>query len=267
MTLTVLHVGDDLRGSAAAPRSSPAAAGPAPGEVVSAETDAGRARLRALYAPPASDWLRLNLIAAVSGDAAGEDGTSDTLSNPDDRAVLAAIRDLADGVLVGAASVRAEGYRVPRSSRLVVLTGGGDLDGHRMDPEQADRVVVVCPASAREAVTASLGPAVAARATVLVVRDSDGVVDPAALLDRLRDHGLRSLVCEGGPSLAGQLLHDGLVDELCLSTSPVVIGSGLPVFGRERFDPSRLSLSQLMTDDQSGLYARWLVADGPASRR
>jgi riboflavin biosynthesis pyrimidine reductase len=237
------------------------------GAVVEADTDEGRARLRELYAPPSADWLRLNLIAAVSGDAAGEDGTSDTLSNADDRAVLAAIRDLADGVLVGAASVRAEGYRVPRSAALVVLTASGDLSGHRMDPERADQVVVVCPAAAVETVEATLGVEVAARAAVLVVDDADGVVPPAALVARLREHGLRSLVCEGGPSLAGQLLHDGLVDELCLSTSPVVIGSGLPVFGRERFDPSRLSLSQLMLDDQSALYARWLVEDGPATRR
>jgi riboflavin biosynthesis pyrimidine reductase len=256
VTLRVLHAADEV-GEAAG----------GVGTVVAADTDEGRASLRALYAPPAADWLRLNLIAAVSGNAAGEDGTSDTLSNPDDRAVLAAIRDLADGVLVGAASVRAEGYRVPRSARLVVLTASGDLSGHRMDPEQADRVVVVCPAAAVEAVAASLGPDVAARAAVLVVDDHDGVVAPSTLVARLRGHGLRSLVCEGGPSLAGQLLHDGLVDELCLSTSPVVIGSGLPVFGRERFDPSRLSLSQLMIDDQSALYARWLVEDGPASRR
>jgi riboflavin biosynthesis pyrimidine reductase len=170
-------------------------------------------------------------------------------------------------VLVGAASVRAEGYRVPRSAKLVVLTTGGDLGGHRIDPAKADRVVVVCPQRAVEAVSTTLGPEVAARATVLVVDDDSGRIAPSALVARLRDHGLRSLVCEGGPSLAGQLLHDGLVDELCLSTSPVVIGSGLPVFGRERFDPSRLSLSQLLTDDQSALYARWLVEDGPASRR
>jgi riboflavin biosynthesis pyrimidine reductase len=237
--------------------ASPALA--AAGDLVPVENDGegGRETLRGLYAPPAETWLRLNLIAAVSGDAAGEDGTSDTLSNAVDRAVLAVVRDLADGVVVGAASVRLEGYRVPKTSRLVVVTSSGDLSGHRMDPAEAARVVVVCPSSATAAVTSSLGAEVARAATVLVVDDVGG---------RLRDHGLRSLVCEGGPSLAGQFLRDGLVDELCLSTSPVAIGSGLPVFGRERFDPARLSLSQLLKDDHDALYARWLVAGGPASR-
>lgn len=223
-------------------------------------------RIRELYDPPRDTWLRLNLIAAVSGDAAGSDGTSETLSNATDRTILAAIRSLADGVLVGAASVRAEGYRVPKSSRLVVVTSSGDLSGHRMDPAEAERVVVVCPASARARVRETLGEAIWAVAAVLTAPDDGGRLEPAAILRCLRDQRLRSLVCEGGPSLAGQFLRDGLVDELCLSTSPLVIGSGLPVFGRERFDPATLVLGQLLVDEQSALYARWSVEGGPASR-
>ena len=231
------------------------------------EHEATPGRLRDLYAPPAATWTRLNLITAVSGDAAGSDGTSETLSNPTDRTILAAIRAVADGVVVGAASVRAEGYRVPKTSRLVVVTSSGDLSGHRMAPEAAERVVVVCPEAAVAEVRRTLGGDVARAATVLTCADESRRLEPAAVLDRLHAHGLLSLVCEGGPSLAGQFLHDGLVDELCLSTSPIVIGSGLPVFGRERFDPSRLTLSQLLMDEQSALYARWLVEDGPATRR
>jgi len=239
-------------------------AGAAPLDVT---TDEGRADLRGRYAPPAGEWLRLNLVAAVSGDAAGGDGTSDSLSNPVDRAVLAAVRDLADAVLVGAASVRTEGYRVPRSAALVVVTASGDLTGHRLDPERAERVVVVCPEAAVATVRAALGPAVAPLVTVVTLpHDGTGRLDPAAVVSLLRDRGLRSLVCEGGPTLAGQLLRDGLVDELCLTTSPVVVGSGLPALGRERFDASRLELVQLLRDADSALYARWTVRGGPATR-
>lgn len=211
------------------------------------------------YRPPARPWLRLNLIAAVSGDAAGQDGTSDTLSNPADRTILRAIRDVADAVIVGAASVRAEGYRVPLRAKLVVVTASGDLAGHRILPERADRVVVVCPASAVDRVRLSLGEPLVDLATVLVVDDVEGRLTPAAIIAALHECGLDSLVCEGGPSLAGQFLHDRLVDELCLSTSPIVIGSGLPVFGTERFDAAQLSLTQLLVDDGSALYARWKV--------
>jgi riboflavin biosynthesis pyrimidine reductase len=218
------------------------------------------------YAPPSVPWFRLNLIAAVSGDAAGTDGTSETLSNPVDRAILAAIRDVADAVVVGAASVRAEGYRVPRRARLVIVTASGDLAGHRILRDRASRVVVICPAGSVDRVRTSLGEEVADLVTIVVAGDVDGRVEPGALIAGLREHGLRSLVCEGGPSLAGQFLRAGLVDELCLSTSPVVIGSGLPVFGVERFDASQLSLTQLLIDDQSALYARWRVERDPGVR-
>jgi riboflavin biosynthesis pyrimidine reductase len=230
--------------------------------VGSAET---QATLQEWYRPPSDPWLRINLIAAVSGDAAGSDGTSDTLSNPADRSILKAIRDVADAVVIGAASVRAEGYRVPSRARLAVVTSSGDLSGHRISAELAERVIVVCPESAVERVHASLGGTVAAGATVYAVRDSGGRLAPRDIVDALHEHGLTSLICEGGPSLAGQFVQAGLVDELCLTTSPVVIGSGLPAFGTERFGASSLSLTQLLIDDQSALYARWRVEGATAT--
>ncbi|BDZ50776.1 hypothetical protein GCM10025867_30170 [Frondihabitans sucicola] len=241
------------------------AAGPDVETTLEVGSDATHETLKSWYAPPVTPWLRINLIAAVSGDAAGSDGTSESLSNPADRAILRAIRDVADAVVVGAASVRAEGYRVPLTAKLVVVTSSGDLSGHRILPDRADRVIVVCPAAAVARVEESLGDSLCGLATVVVVPDVEGRIAPRSIVEALRDRGLDSLICEGGPSLAGQFLHDRLVDELCLSTSPVVIGSGLPVFGTERFDASRLSLSQLLIDDGSALYARWKVEAGPAT--
>ncbi len=235
------------------------AAGPDVVTSLDVGSEATQETLRSWYRPPATPWLRLNLIAAVSGDAAGVDGTSETLSNPADRAILRAIRDVADAVVVGAASVRAEGYRLPARAKLVVVTSSGDLQGHRIAPELAEQLVVVCPAGASDRVRASLGDPLADLATVIVVPDADGRLAPRDIVATLREHSFESLVCEGGPSLAGQFLRERLVDELCLSTSPIVIGSGLPVFGSERFDASALSLCQLLIDEQSALYARWQV--------
>jgi riboflavin biosynthesis pyrimidine reductase len=235
------------------------AAGPDVETTLEVGSDATQATLESWYAPPVVPWLRINLIAAVSGDAAGTDGTSESLSNPADRAILRAIRDVADAVVVGARSVRAEGYRVPAKAKLVVVTSSGDLSGHRIAPERAERVIVVCPAAAVARVEESLGDSLCGLATIVVVADDEGTIRPRAIVEALHARGLTSLICEGGPSLAGQFLHDHLVDEVCLSTSPVVIGSGLPVFGTERFDASRLSLTQLLIDDRSALYARWRV--------
>lgn len=218
--------------------------------------------LAALYAPPRREWLRLNLVSSVNGSAAGADGTSDSLTNRADRTILRVIRSLADVVLVGAASVRAEGYHLPRNSRLAVLTGTGDLDGHRLDGDvEPGRLLVICPAVAAARVEASLD---CVAAEIVVVDDIDGRIAAADVIARLRGRGLAHIVCEGGPSLAGQLIAAGVVDELCLSTGPVITTAQLPLFGGPGVAERRLELSQLLVDDASGMYARWLLPH-PAS--
>ncbi len=88
----------------------------------------------------------------------------------------------------------------------------------------------------------------------------------ATLVDALRSAGLASIVCEGGPSLAAQLVAAGLVDELCLTTSPRVNGGALPVLGSEAASDRPAVLEQLLADDDGTLFARWrLSAAEPAS--
>ena len=79
------------------------------------------------------------------------------------------------------------------------------------------------------------------------------------IVSALQARGLRRIVCEGGPSLAAQMLDSGLADELCLSTSPIVGGVFLPVFGNTEISSHRLELAQLLVDDTSTLYARWRI--------
>ena len=213
--------------------------------------------LAALYAAPRREWLRLNLVSSVNGSAAGADGTSDSLTNSADRTILRVIRSLADVVLVGAASVRAEGYHLPRSSRLAVLTGTGDLEGHRLKGDvEPGRLLVICPAAAVARAAASLD---GVAAEIIAVDDIDGRIAPADIIARLRGRGIAHIVCEGGPSLAGQLIDADVVDELCLSTGPVITTSQLPLFGGAGVAERRLELNQLLVDDASGLYARWLL--------
>lgn len=218
-----------------------------------------RAHLVELYRPERSEWLRLNLIGSVSGSAVGSDGTSETLTNPTDRLLLRVIRDLSDVVLVGAASVRAEGFGVPRHSALAVVTGSGDLSGHRIvtDGHRGD-LVVLCPASAASLVRATLGDTAAS--IIEVAADEPGMLAPAAIVAALRSAGYSSIACEGGPNLAAQLVDAGLVDEICLTLSPVLNGSALPIFGGTTFAERRLTLTQLLADEASGLYARWRLA-------
>jgi riboflavin biosynthesis pyrimidine reductase len=232
---------------------------PETGEELSLDAAPSRDTLLEWYRPPSPTWVRLNLIASVDGNAAGTDGTSETLTNSADRTILGVIRELSDVVLVGANSVRREGYILPRRSRLAVVTTTGDLTGHRVDPAAGQgKVIVLCPESARDRVNLTLNPEVS---EIVAIDTLAGAVSlsMSRVIDALARLGLTSVVCEGGPLLAGQLLADNLVDEACFSTSPIIGGTRLSMLETPQGTDQRLALTQLLVDDSSGLYARWAV--------
>ncbi|MET0735260.1 MAG: dihydrofolate reductase family protein [Microbacterium sp.] len=184
-------------------------------------TEDGRAWLRSRYARNDDAYVRLNMITTLTGSASGPDGTSETLTSRVDRRILGVIRADADVVLVGAQSVRAEGYLVPRTARLAIVTSSGDLEGHRLSlaPGAApDRVLLVCPEDRVEKLTA----AVADRGVQVVGVPGGDRIAPGAIVDALCARGLRRIVCEGGPSLASQFTTAGLIDEYCVTVSPVL---------------------------------------------
>lgn len=237
-------------------------------EEIDLDGGASRDALARWYAPPEGRWLRLNLVATVDGRSAGGDGTSDSLTNRVDRAVLGVIRRAADAVLVGASSVRIEGYRMPAQATLAVATMSGDLSGHGFDPrrdrppavnEGAGRssptrpLLVLAPDSARAAVERSLG---AAPYELEILDAREGRIAPDAMLTALRRRGHESIVCEGGPTLAGQFIEAGLVDELCLTTSPAVGGTAARILDVDS-PTSGLRLTHVLVDDSGALYARW----------
>jgi riboflavin biosynthesis pyrimidine reductase len=197
---------------------------PEPEDAVDTSAPDARDRLRALYAAPQADWLRVNLIVSLDGSAVGADGTSRSLTGGADRAILGAIRAESDLVLVGAATLRAEPDLVPRRTRLAVLSRSGDLG-------------------------------------TAVLRDDDLV------LDALPERGGR-IVCEGGPTVVGELLAAGLVDELCLTTAPTIVGGPpLPAFGTA--PPAGFALRRLLVDDAGFRYVRFFsqsrIADSQRS--
>lgn len=229
--------------------------GPQDTKWVDTEQADARERLAELYRPPREEWMRLNFIASVSGSVAGSDGTSETLTNRADRLILGVLRSLADAVLIGAASVRKEGYFVPRTAALAIVTGSGDFVQHRITAG-GDRgpLLVLCPASAVDRARATLGDTAA---ELVELPDNDGVISAEAITTALRQRGYRSLVCEGGPKLAAHLVAADEVDEVCLTTSPTLGGGALSLLGGAAIPQRRLALTQLLSDDANGLYARW----------
>lgn len=213
------------------------------------------------YAPKPGPYLRVNMIASLNGSVTGADNTSDSLSSRLDRRILGVIRQLADVVLIGAGSVRAEGYVVPARAALAVVTASGDLSGHRLEPaagaavDRTGRVLVLCPRTAvarAETTTAGSG------AVIVPLDDDGGRITPAIVVAALHGRGLSRIVCEGGPVLAGQFFAADLVDEFCLSTSPQVVLGARGLLESAQPGATGFSLRQLLLDDQGALYARWM---------
>lgn len=223
-------------------------------EPLDLDDPSSRDRLLEIYRPGATSWLRINLVASISGSAAGSDGTSETLTSGSDRRILGVIRELSDAVLVGAASVRAEGYQLPRRSQLAVVTATGDLSGHRLSSDDLSRVTVVCAPSAVERVQETLGAA-----QILTVEPDHGRLSAPAIIDSLRQAGYLSIVCEGGPGLASQLIAAALVDDLCLTTSPTVGSVRLPLLEGASVPDQAATLSHLLIDEASYVFATWAL--------
>ena len=225
---------------------------PAPQSAHDPEDEDFRDWLSELYAPQAPSNVRINMIASINGSAVGTDGSSDTLTGGNDRRIMGVIRTHADVVVVGARTVRREGLSSPRRARLAVVTRSGDLTGHRLD-ESASVPLIICPPAAVDTVQEQL-----AEIEHEIVQMTSESVDPVEIVAALNDRKLMSIVCEGGPSLAAAFLDAGVVDELCLTTSPKLRSPGVPMLTRvsEMLDTH---LIHLLADEDSYLYARWAI--------
>jgi len=196
----------------------------------------GDADLAALYAYPPGPWVRANMVASADG-AAWIGGVSGGLSSAADRQVFFLLRALADVIVVGAGTVRAEGYGPSRPSRLwphlrdgrpatppvAVVSARLDLDPQsRLFTEAAPdaRTIVITSAAAPQDLRAKL----ARNADVITA--GEAAIDLNAAVRALADRGHRRVLTEGGPHLLGQLAAAGLLDELCLTTGPLLAGPG-----------------------------------------
>lgn len=239
---------------------------PAPGEPV----------LRAFYAHPAprpgrSTAVRANMIATLDGSAQGPDGRSRSINGPADWRAFRVQRSVADVVLVGAGTARDEGYgplRVPADLRaaraergqderlpIALVTRTGELPEKLRDVPAEDRPYVV---------TVTSNPRLDDLDPERLIVAGDTTVDLAAALDALAARGLTRVLAEGGPRLLGDLTAAGLVDELCLSTSPVLTGGpGVrPVHTLDWLAPTVTASPAHLLHSDGMLLGRWLLRPG-----
>jgi riboflavin-specific deaminase-like protein len=223
-------------------------------------------------APDHRPYVVLNMVATADGVAAVAHHTA-AISNPADRQLFHELRAHVDAVLVGAGTVRTERYgrlvrdpqrRARRVARgleadplaIVVSHGLSLTPDLPLLADRDSRVVVL---------TASDAELVGCAAQVSYLRpEPDGEVDLAVMLARLRtEHGVRSVLCEGGPNLNASLLPAGLIDELFLSIAPVLAGTAgsLSIVDRAPLPhPQPLTLLWLLESDGQ-LFARYRLAE------
>lgn len=232
------------------------------------------AELARLYAYPDHSriWLRANFIGSIDGGATLA-GKSGGLAGPGDRTLFMLLRALADVVLVGAGTIRVENYGGARLNatdrarrrdrgqsevpRLAIVTRSGQLDRDLRvftDTELAP-LVLTCAATADDTRRRLAGGA----EVLSCSGDDPERVDEAAVLDVLAAHGQYRVLTEGGPTLMGSFIERDLLDELCLTTAPYLVGG---LARRIATGPGEVATpmhcAHLLTDESGYLYGRYV---------
>ncbi|MFB8244473.1 pyrimidine reductase family protein [Streptomyces sp. NPDC055952] len=246
-------------------------AAPAPGGAPGGGTgrEWGPAELAAAYAYPEPGagepvpCLRANMVSTLDG-AAQHDGRSQPISHPADMRIFGTLRALADVVVVGAETVRREGYRPARARAdfaaareaagqgpapaIAVVTAGLDLD--------FSLPLFTSPLVPTLVLTGAAAPpdrvAAAEKAGARVVTAGEGAgVDPARVVPALAGLGHTRLLTEGGPRLLGQLVAAEVLDELCLTLSPTLTaGDAQRIAGGPAVAvPHRFALLSVLEED------------------
>jgi riboflavin-specific deaminase-like protein len=229
----------------------------------SPEELASRLRLRDL-APADRPYIGVNMVSSLDGKAT-LDWRTKGLSTEVDRRLFHHLRTQADAVMVGAGTAREERYgRMTKNDELrqkraneglvpdalaVIVSGRLDLPADLPLLNEPEQRVVIATASDDEL------PGVSGQ--VEYARTGDDLPLLMAYLEE--QHGVRSVLCEGGPTLNSHLFAAGLVDELFLTFNPKVLGGASAltiVAGRELVDPAEPDLISVAEHDGE-LYTRW----------
>lgn len=235
-------------------------------------------RLVALYSYPENlgrCWVRANMISSLDGGAT-DDGKAGGLAGPGDRALFARMRQEADVILVGASTVRIENYsgaqmsvaqRTERQRRgqaevppIAVITHSADFEHDAKIFTRSEVPPLIM--TSREAVADARGRL----GSMAEVIDASGPqpdrVDPTVVLKTFAERGLLRVLSEGGPGMISLLIEHDLLDELCVTIAPILVGGRASrIAAGEGEAHTRMRRSHLLSDDEGYLYTRYVKAE------
>ena len=225
-------------------------------------------------APAHRPYCVANFVASLDGRAS-IDGGSTGLGDAGDKAIFRALRGVADAVLVGTGTLAAEHYgplsrdpavialrarrELPAQPPLVTISRRGAVPAIPLLDDPDSTLIVYAGNHAELGLDR-------VRARVITVRRPTDELAPAAVLRDLRaNHGVRLLLCEGGPSIFGELLGDGVCDELYLTLASTLAGGEAgPITSRLELDPPLAASLRWALEQDGSLYLRYgLLTGGP----
>lgn len=222
------------------------------------------------YPPEETSWLRANMVSTLDG-AAQHDGRSHPISNDTDMRIFGTLRAVADVVVVGAETVRQEGYRPARAREAFAerRAAAGQTVAPAIAVVSASLALdfslplFTSPLVPTLVVTGAAAPAdrvaAAEKAGAVVVVAGEGTaVEPERVAPALAGRGLTRLLTEGGPRLLGQFVAAGALDELCLTVSPMLTAGDAQriAWGSAVAVPDRFVLASVL-EEAGFLFTRY----------
>ncbi|MGJ9412103.1 dihydrofolate reductase family protein [Aeromicrobium sp. CF4.19] len=215
-----------------------------------------------LYAYPPSDraWVRSNFVTTIDGSVTDETGVSGSLGGAADLRAFTIMRSLADVVLVGAGTARAEGYGPVDPANLDATLPHARVPTLAVVTRSLDVPERLCTAGVLVITTRSAEPTDVTRlesAGVEVLQHGRDDIDWPAVMADLASRGLLRVLCEGGPGLHGELVAGDLIDEVCLTTAPVLTTGGPGITRHDATVQHDMRLAHAVVED-GVLLTRWL---------
>ncbi|MEP6649276.1 MAG: dihydrofolate reductase family protein [Lapillicoccus sp.] len=241
-----------------------------PGVALGAPVD--DATLAAVYAirPRDGTWVRANFATSLDGGITGPDGRSGSVNSAADHVVFELLRALSDVVVVGAGTLRSEGYtalsvenrwQTIRSDHglaeplpLVGVSNSGQVPPRLRDARRGTVLLATHTGS----------PGLAEAREVLgdeqVLVCGDDAVDDRRLVAMLAERGWDRILTEGGPHLASSMIAAGVLAEVCLSVTPVVVGGDGPRMTTGLATPTGY-VPHLLVEEDGTLMGRWFRSE------
>ncbi|MGD9613356.1 MAG: RibD family protein, partial [Kiritimatiellia bacterium] len=210
--------------------------------------------------------ITLKLGLSLDGRIADPTHSSRWITGPEARETVQALRRASDAVMVGAGTVRhddpslwprPDGKRNPWRI-IVVRSAPLPLQARIFTDAHAARTIVAAPKGWQPACAGKIRKA---GATVLELPKNRFLPALARELGRL---GLLRVLCEGGGILAGELVQAGLVDELCVFLSPMLIGGSVGAMGTTEWRLAQAPRFELKASHPVGkdLFLRLVPKEG-----